>query len=373
MPMSRDRSAALSIPDLLNPDPGCEASKFSLEYSPGEVLPRIHGWSVLHPWAVGVVCQVVQDLFASLSALQNFVFACSRGRHSSGVDAFAKRFRLSVYTAEPFSRAQPQGSVCRLHGLRHDCYEISAQRLEVRFVAQSCGESLERPGLVVLATVEAPSDEILDTASQRAEQCGDGKGGGDDSELGLVADQGAEQRLQQHYAADVDDEERRRKRTVDEGAVDQDVHVEEAVPEHGDDQRDGDRQGEQPEHRDAEEIVDKPGPARGRQKRTRQVYARVSGTRPGDDEQDPLRLGALARARPTIAHRLRRQPDGPAQQHQQQERPEGRLERVYKAQRHTREQAPRQAIHGPAKRAQAGPAWHEAPVVEEQKEADRHK
>src|SRR5215210_1026292 len=156
MPMSRDRSAALSIPDLLNPDPGCEASKFSLEYSPGEVLPRIHGWSVLHPWAVGVVCQAVQDLFASLSALQNFVFACSRGRHSSGVDAFAKRFRLSVYTAEPFSRTQPQGSVCRLHGLRHDCYEISAQRFEVRFVAQSCGESLERPGLVVLATVEAP-------------------------------------------------------------------------------------------------------------------------------------------------------------------------------------------------------------------------
>src|SRR4051812_37183391 len=104
-----------------------------------------------------------------------------------------------------------------------------------RSVSEPQRERFQRIPRVVLAAVKAPVDEGLDAPSQRVEQGGDSQGGDDHGELGkpFLAGNGAEERLDRHDAAEVDQRERDRKGPVDEGTVYDYVYVVEAVLDDG--------------------------------------------------------------------------------------------------------------------------------------------
>src|SRR5215217_504817 len=79
----------------------------------------------------------------------------------------------------------------------------------------------------------------LHPTAQRVEQRRYGQRGDDDREGGLLAAEDAQGGLQTDHATDVDENEHRGERAVDEGAVYDNVYVVEAVTEHG--EADGDR------------------------------------------------------------------------------------------------------------------------------------
>src|SRR5215218_10247134 len=132
--------------------------------------------------------------------------------------------------------AQPQRHVCGLHGLPDYTFQITAQRFEIRLVPELGREGFQGLLCVVLPAVEAAVDEGLDAPTHRVEERRYREGGDHHGQLRLLLLSGeeAENCLYRRHAPEVDGEKRRRQRTVDEGAVDDEVYVVEAVLEDGD-------------------------------------------------------------------------------------------------------------------------------------------
>src|SRR5215204_5532247 len=139
--------------------------------------------------------------------------------------------------------AQPQRDVRRLHRLPHYPHQIAAQGVEVSLVPELRREGFQGLPRVVLLAIEPAIYEGLDAAAQGHEQRGDGEGGDDYGQLGLLllACEGAEDRLGCRYASEVDQSQGRTQRAVNEGAVDDEVYVIEAVAQDGDTGGDRDR------------------------------------------------------------------------------------------------------------------------------------
>src|SRR4028119_635676 len=120
-----------------------------------------------------------------------------------------------------------------LHGAPGHPHKIVAQRVEVRLVSQPGIEGFESLSGVVLAAVEASIHQRLDAASEGPEQGGYDEGGSHDGQGGLLPGEGAKDRLQANHAPDVDKSYRHGERSVDEGAVYQDVYVIQTVTQDG--------------------------------------------------------------------------------------------------------------------------------------------
>lgn len=67
-------------------------------------------------------------------------------------------------------RAQPQRHMRWLHRLLHHCYQLLAELVEIDFAAQRGVERLQCPGGIVLATVEAPVNDVLNATAQGLEE-----------------------------------------------------------------------------------------------------------------------------------------------------------------------------------------------------------
>jgi hypothetical protein len=73
-----------------------------------------------------------------------------------------------------------------LHRLPYHPYQVIAQGIQVCLVAQLGREGFQGLGCIVLAAIEAPVYERLDTSPQGVEECGDHQGGDDYGQLGLL-------------------------------------------------------------------------------------------------------------------------------------------------------------------------------------------
>src|SRR5215212_9992995 len=149
-------------------------------------------------------------------------------------------------------RSQPERSVLRLHRAPYHSHQLVAQRLEVRLLPQLGAESGQGLRRIVLVAVEAAIDEALDAPPQRVEQGRYGQRGSDDGDLRSLPGEGAEDVLQGDHAAEVEEDQRCGERTVDEGAVDDEVYVVEPIPQH----RDPDGRGCGDEHQSEPHPID---------------------------------------------------------------------------------------------------------------------
>jgi hypothetical protein len=129
----------------------------------------------------------------------------------------------------PGTGAQPQRDVLGLHRLPHRREQLGVQSVDVRLVTELRGERFEGLRRVVLTSVETPVYESLDAATEGVEECRHHQRRSDDGKLGLFPCEASQDLLQADDAADVDQNEHRGERTVDEGAVDDTVYVVEAV------------------------------------------------------------------------------------------------------------------------------------------------
>src|SRR5215213_7822307 len=149
---------------------------------------------------------------------------------------WVNRGLVCLVTLQGCIRTQPQREVLGLHGLPHHPYQFAIECLQVRLIAQLGGERLKGLSRIVLTSVEAPVHERLEAASQRVEQRCDHKGRGDHGYLGLLllAGERAEDRLCPRHTSQVGRCQQGREGCVNEGAVDENVYLVEAVPQYGD-------------------------------------------------------------------------------------------------------------------------------------------
>src|SRR5215211_5412251 len=118
-----------------------------------------------------------------------------------------------------------------LHRLPHHTHQVVAQRGGVGFQGLSS---------VVLLAIETAIHQGLNTSPQGVEQSGDGEGRGHDREGGLLARESDEHPLQHDDANEVECDQRDGKRAIDEGTVDDNVYVVEAIAKDGYPNRDRD-------------------------------------------------------------------------------------------------------------------------------------
>src|SRR5829696_5590358 len=142
---------------------------------------------------------------------------------------WVNRGLVCLLTLQGCIRTQPQREVLGLHGLPHHPYQFAIECLQVRLIAQLGGEHLKGLSRVVLPSVEAPVHERLDAAAQGVEQGGNQEGRCHDREGGPLACEDHEEPLQQNDAAEVDGNQSRRERAVDEGTVYEDVYLVEPI------------------------------------------------------------------------------------------------------------------------------------------------
>src|SRR5829696_8590318 len=107
-----------------------------------------------------------------------------------------------------------------------------SQSVKVRLLPEAGAESFQRLCSIVLAPIEAPIHESLHPLKQLVEQGGDDERGDYNSQLRLASCERSEDVLQRDNAAEVDQHQRRRQSTVDQGAVDDYIDVVETVAEH---------------------------------------------------------------------------------------------------------------------------------------------
>src|SRR5918998_3042564 len=121
----------------------------------------------------------------------------------------------------------------RLYRLPDDPDQLVVQRVQVRFVAQAGRERFQGLSGVVLAAVEAPVYEGLDASPQWVKQCCYHERGDDYGELRLLllACERPEDELGRRHPAEIHQRQRHREGTVDQGAVDNEVYLVEAVAE----------------------------------------------------------------------------------------------------------------------------------------------
>jgi hypothetical protein len=58
-----------------------------------------------------------------------------------------------------------------LHGLLNERNQVLVQLRQIHLITKSSTERLYRFGCIILAAVEAPIDDLLDTTAQGQEQC----------------------------------------------------------------------------------------------------------------------------------------------------------------------------------------------------------
>src|SRR2546421_7725058 len=126
-----------------------------------------------------------------------------------------------------FGWAQPQRDMRWLHGLLNVVEQVLTQLAQVYFTAKCCAESLQCPGCIILATVEATIDKRLQTMAQGLEESRDGerRGNNDDWRLRGLSSEQAHQRLQTDHEANVDQCQDSRQRAIDQGAIDQHIDI----------------------------------------------------------------------------------------------------------------------------------------------------
>src|SRR5690606_32526783 len=115
--------------------------------------------------------------------------------------------------------AKPERDVSRLHRLLNHIDESNRQPVEIDLITKDAAEGRQHLLGVVLAPVEAPVDESLDARAQRLDQGGNYQGGDDDRQTIPLAYEQAEDPFEHDHAAHVDRHARRRKGTVDQGPV----------------------------------------------------------------------------------------------------------------------------------------------------------
>src|SRR5579884_3827331 len=139
-------------------------------------------------------------------------------------------------------------------GVRLDCFvdcrnQVGAYPVEIDFIAQPRLEGRKHPGGIVLVAVEAAVDENLQAATPRVEQAGDEKRGQSDRELRILTGYGAENRLEDDYAAEIKQRHGGGEGGVDNRAVDQDIDVPQALAQDGEGNRDRDREHDEAQTR----------------------------------------------------------------------------------------------------------------------------
>ncbi len=108
----------------------------------------------------------------------------------------------------------------RLHRLLYHGQHVLAQLIQVHLTAQRGTESCCDPGCVILATIEVPVDDFLETMAQRLEECRNHQLGADDDQgLGQTAGHGAYQGLQGQDEADIECHQQSSQAAIDQGAV----------------------------------------------------------------------------------------------------------------------------------------------------------
>ena len=81
--------------------------------------------------------------------------------------------------------SKPERDPGRLHSLVHDRQQLVREGIEVDLVAQAGGEHLDCRSRVVVASVEAAVNHLLDAAPGRLEQRGHGQGRSGHDQAGL--------------------------------------------------------------------------------------------------------------------------------------------------------------------------------------------
>ena len=122
--------------------------------------------------------------------------------------------------------AQPQGDVCWLHRLPHNPHEVASQCLQVRLVAQLRREPFCS---VFLAVLEATVYERLDASPQGLNRAAISSVEATTARVDRSPVSAHKDPLQQYDDAEVEGDQRGGESTVDEGAVDEEVYVVEAV------------------------------------------------------------------------------------------------------------------------------------------------
>ena len=76
----------------------------------------------------------------------------------------------------------------RLHRLLNDSQQLLAQLIQVNFLAQRSTEGSHDLCCIILATIEATINDILEALSQWLEEGRDGQRGDDDGDAAILAD-----------------------------------------------------------------------------------------------------------------------------------------------------------------------------------------
>ena len=142
-----------------------------------------HPW-IMHEWLLPTLRLVANGLIERDSKLPP-------GIGSSSIFAFATNTRVSVFAclqlissrslswrggsprsplfSVVFRRTQPERNMRGLHRLLHHGQQVPAQLLQVDFLAQGSAERGHGLGGIILAAIEAPVNDPLDTSVERLE------------------------------------------------------------------------------------------------------------------------------------------------------------------------------------------------------------
>src|SRR5438105_2140511 len=121
----------------------------------------------------------------------------------------------------------------RLHRVLDDREDLCRYLIELNIVTEASAEGSQGAGGIVLAPIKAAVYEGLDAATQRMEQGGNGEGRDGNREPRSLTGYDAKERLKGHDSTHVQQGETRSQKGVNEGAVDQHIHVPQPVAQHG--------------------------------------------------------------------------------------------------------------------------------------------
>ena len=94
--------------------------------------------------------------------------------------------------------------MCGLHGFLHNAQQVLPQLAQVHFAAQRGAEHLYGLGCIILPTVKAPVDELLNTMAQGVEENIDCQSGDDNGHAAVLADDATQQPLQSNDETKLD-------------------------------------------------------------------------------------------------------------------------------------------------------------------------
>src|SRR6266566_668708 len=121
--------------------------------------------------------------------------------------------------------SQPERDMGGLHRFFNHRYQFLSQPLQVYLIAQGSAEGSKGTGGIVLPTVEAPIDDLLNAMAQRLEQGGDHKSRGDNGDVRCLTDESAQHKLQRDDESNIEQGQRGCQCAVDQGAVDDDIDI----------------------------------------------------------------------------------------------------------------------------------------------------